>query len=104
MGFNALKHNLIKRWARNPSRQLLAKDSAPLRDGSGIVPLAALACDHKNGSVPLFMRIEQKRNKCGPSVGNRLAMEIDTRIRRGLPTLHASELLLIHAKRWPPDA
>ena len=72
--------------------------------GPASFPLAALACDHKNGSVPLCMRIEQKRNKRRPSVGYRLAMEIDTRIRRGLPSLHASELLLIHAKRWPADA
>ena len=50
------------------------------------------------------MRIEQKRNKCGPSVCRRLAMEIDTRIRRSLSSFHASEFLLIHAKRWPAVA
>ncbi len=101
MGFNALKHNLIKRRARNPPRKLLPKDSAPLRNGPGVAFLASLSCDHKNGSVSRFMRLEQKRDKCGPSICSRLAVKIDARFRNGLPLFHASKFLLIHAKRWP---
>ena len=70
-----------------------------MRDRSGIVSLAALACDHKNGSMPFPMRAEQKRNEHRPPFCDRLSVEIDPHIRLGLPLLHAREFPLVHANR-----
>ena len=99
MGLGALKDDLVKRRARNPMRELLAKDSGPLRNGSRVVPFAALACDHKNGSMPCPMCVEQKRNERRPPLRGRHAVKVDPRIRCRLPPLHARELSLVHANR-----
>ena len=97
MGFGALKHDLVKRRAGNPLRELLTEDSGPLRDRSGVVSLAALARDHKNGSMPFPVRGEQKRNERRSPLCDRLAVEINPHIRLGLPPLHAREFPLVHA-------